>query len=103
MIKGIAVMNTTKMVVALEIPNQMIAKIAQIAEETVFSTGSTGSKNSPARLFAPSRIPSGKPVSPANTNPTATRHSVIPRLFHKSPFAAISRSESQTRAGPGKI
>ena len=32
-------MNTTKIVVALEIPNQMIAKIAQIAEETVFKTG----------------------------------------------------------------
>src|SRR4030095_2678951 len=33
-IKGMAVMNTTKIVVALEIPNQMMAKIAQIAEET---------------------------------------------------------------------
>ena len=32
-------MNTTKIVVALEIPNQIIAKIAQIAEETVFNTG----------------------------------------------------------------
>src|SRR5215475_10707979 len=42
-IKGIAVMNTTKIVVALEMPNQMMAKIAQIAEETVLSTGITGS------------------------------------------------------------
>jgi hypothetical protein len=102
MIKGIAVMNTTKIVVALEIPNQMIAKIAQIADETVFNTGRTGSKNSPARLFAPRKMPSGKPVSAANTNPTTTRQSVIARLFHKSPFAAISRRASQTRSGPGK-
>ena len=103
MIKGIAVMNTTKIVVALEMPNQMMAKIAQIAEETVFRTGITGSKKSPARLFAPSTIPNGKPISAANTKPTVTRQNVIPRLFHKSPFAAISRSASHTRAGPGKI
>ena len=51
MIKGMAVMNTTKIVVAFEMPNQMMAKIAQIAEETVFRTGITGSKNSPARLI----------------------------------------------------
>ena len=35
MMSGIAVMNTTKIVVALDTPNQMIAKIAQIAEDTV--------------------------------------------------------------------
>src|SRR5437879_9345895 len=45
MIKGIAVINTTKIVVALEIPNQMMAKIAQIAEETVLSTESQARKN----------------------------------------------------------
>ena len=48
MMSGIAVMNTTNIVVALETPNQMIAKIAQIAEETVFMTGMMGSKNSPS-------------------------------------------------------
>ncbi len=90
MIKGMAVMNTTNIVVALEMPNQMMAKIAQIAEETVFKTGITGSKNSPARRFAPSAIPSGSPTRAATTNPTATRHSVIPRLFHRSPLAAMS-------------
>ena len=31
-------MNTTKIVVAFEMPNQMMAKIAQIAEETVLRT-----------------------------------------------------------------
>ncbi len=36
MMSGIAVMNTTKMVVAFDTPNQMIAKIAQIADDTVF-------------------------------------------------------------------
>jgi len=96
-------MNTTKIVVALEMPNQTIAKIAQIAEETVFNTGKTGSKNSPARLFAPSTIPSGSPNNAAATNPIDTRHNVIARFLQRSPLAAISRNASQTRSGPGNM
>ncbi len=90
MMSGIAVMKTTNTVVALEMPNQMMAKIAQIAEETEFRTGITGSKNSPARLFAPSIIPNGSPTSAATAKPTDTRHSVMARLFHRSPFPAMS-------------
>ena len=41
---GIDVMNTTKMVAASDAPNHRIAKIAQIAELTVFMIGSSGSK-----------------------------------------------------------
>jgi hypothetical protein len=103
MINGIAVMNTTKIVVALEMPNQIMAKMAQIAEDTVFITGITGSKNSPARLFAPRKMPNGKLTRAAMMNPTVTRQSVIPRLLQRSPLAAISLSACHTRAGPGKM
>ena len=62
-------MNTTKIVVALEMPNQMMAKIAQIADDTVFITGITGSKNSPARLFAPRKMPNGQTYQRRNDKP----------------------------------
>lgn len=103
MISGIAVMKTTKIVVALEMPNQIMAKIAQIADDTVFMTGITGSKNSPARLFAPRKIPKGRLTRAAMTNPTVTRQKVMPRLLHRSPLAAISVSACHTRGGPGKM
>jgi hypothetical protein len=79
----------------------MIAKIAQIAEDTVFMTGMIGSKNSPRRLFAPNTMPRGSPISVASTNPVATRPSVMPRLCQRSPLAEIMASASNTRGGPG--
>jgi len=103
MISGIAVMNTTKIVVAFDTPNQMIAKIAQIADDTVFITGMTGSKNSPSRRLAPNRMPSGRPIAVARMKPAATRPSVMPRLLHRSPLAEICNREFHTRTGPGRM
>ena len=47
-ISGNAVISTTKIGVMGESPNQMMAKIAQIADDTVLSTGRTGSKKVPS-------------------------------------------------------
>ncbi len=94
-------MNTTKTVVAFDTPNQMIAKIAQIADETVFITGMMGSKKAPSRRFAPNRMPSGRPTAVAKTKPAATRPSVMPRFTHRSPLADNDLKLSHTRGGPG--
>ena len=102
MMSGIAVMNTTNIVVLSEMPNQMMANIAQIADDTVLSTGSTGSKNSPSPRTAPSMIPSGTLTTVASTNPMQTRSSVMPTLCHRSPLATISPNASYTRGGPGR-
>ena len=44
-INGIASMNTTKIVVAFEMPKTISANMAQIAADTVLTTDSTGSQN----------------------------------------------------------
>ncbi|KAF1003060.1 MAG: hypothetical protein GAK28_04949 [Luteibacter sp.] len=70
---GIAVMKTTKIVVAFEMPNQMIANTAQIADETVFMTASSGSKTRARARLEPRARPSGVPTSVASRKPAATR------------------------------
>ena len=101
MMSGIAVMKTTKMMDASEMLNQMMPKIAQIAEDTVFNTGSTGSKNSPRGRIAPSMMPSGTLMMAARVKPMQTRLRVTARLRHRSPLSTISDSAFQTRMGPG--
>jgi hypothetical protein len=59
---GSAVINTTKTGVNGDNPNQMIAKIDQMAAETVFITGRMGSKNVPTARFDPSTMPPGTPI-----------------------------------------
>ena len=94
MMSGIAVIKTTKMMVCSEMPNQMMAKIAQIADDTVFSTGSTGSKNSPRRRTAPNMMPNGTLTIVASTKPIETRSSVMARLRHRSPLPRITLNAS---------
>lgn len=79
-------MNTTKMVVAFEMPNQMMANTAQIAEDTVFTIDSSGSKKCATRGFEPSAMPSGAPTAAASKNPATTRYSVMPRSSKKVPL-----------------
>ena len=94
MINGIAVMKTTKMIEASEMLNQMMPNIAQMADDTVLSTGSTGSKNSPSGRMAPSMMPSGTLTMAASANPMHTRCSVMARLRQRSPLSMISESAS---------
>jgi hypothetical protein len=79
-ISGKAVINTTKIGVSGESPNHTTAKIAQIADDTVFITGSIGSKKVPSVRFEPSTRPPGTPMSTASAKPASTRSSVVKRL-----------------------
>src|SRR4051794_38762624 len=94
-------MNTTKIVVALEMPNQIIANTAQIADETVFTIDSNGSKKRAARGLEPSTMPSGAPTSAASTNPASTRYSVMPRSSKKVSLCTSAMNAAPTFAGPG--
>ncbi len=102
-ISGSAVIRTTKIGVIGDSPNHMIAKMAQIADETVFMTGRMGSKNSPTERLEPSRMPSGTPIATAIAKPIATRPSVVNRLAIRSPLCRSSMMRSNTRSGRGKM
>src|SRR3974377_1214266 len=99
MISGSAVIKTTKIGVSGERPNQIIAKIAQIADETVFITGRIGSKNAPRLRFDPSRVPPGTPVITGIVKPADTRPRVTIRLYGRSPLVVSSMMRLNTRAG----
>jgi hypothetical protein len=91
------------MVVPFEMPNQINAKMAQIAADTVLTTDSTGSQKLPRRRFAPSRMPSGVPTSAARRKPATTRYSVMPRSSAKVPVAIRSSSAFHVFPGPGRM
>ena len=101
MINGSAVISTTKMGVSGDSPNQMIAKIAQMADETVFITGRIGSKKLPSWRLEPSRIPPGTPMITAMAKPASTRPSVTMRLYGRLPLLVSSTMRPNTRAGLG--
>ena len=100
-IKGNAVIRTTKIGVIGESPNQMRAKIAQIADDTVLSTGRIGSKKVPSARCEPSRMPPGTPIATASAKPASTRPSVVRRLIGRSPVCDSCTMRANTRSGRG--
>ena len=100
-INGSAVISTTKIGVIGESPNHTMAKIAQIADDTVLSTGSTGSKKLPIARLEPSRMPAGTPIATAIRNPATTRPNVVMRLTGRSPVPVSCTTRANTRSGPG--